>query len=103
MILDVQGVSNFTDYYVLVTGNSAPHIKALLNELEAVLKASGERCYRKSGDMDSGWLIADLLDVVVHVFTSEMRAYYKLEQLWSDAKQLSPQAFVAPDVLAGNQ
>lgn len=85
MILDVRGLSNITDYYLLATGNSPPHIRALLDELERVLRPDGVRPYRRAGTPESQWVVADYFDVVVHVFTADARSYYDLDRLWGDA------------------
>lgn len=85
-VLDVTGISPVTDYYVIVSGNSTPHLKALAEEVEQVLDRNGVACYRRAGTPESGWIVEDYLDFVVHIFTPEMRDYYQLERLWSDAK-----------------
>ena len=72
---DVRGKSGLTDFFVVATGAAAPHLKALVRELP--------KAYRVSGEPDSGWIVADYVDVVVHVFSAEARAYYALEKLWA--------------------
>jgi len=72
---DVRGLSGFTDYFVVATGAAAPHLKALVKALP--------KAYRVSGDPESGWIVCDFIDVVVHVFSAEARAYYALEKLWT--------------------
>lgn len=86
-ILDVTGLSGVTDYYVIATGNSSPHLKALLGEVERVLIEKGVRCHRRAGTAESKWLVADYYDFVLHVLSPEMRKRYALEQLWKDAKE----------------
>ena len=71
---DVRGKSGLTDFFVVATGAAAPHLKALLRALP--------KAYRLSGDPESGWIVGDYVDVVVHVFSAEARAYYQLEKLW---------------------
>ena len=88
VILDVRGLSSVTDYYLLVTANSAPHIKALTTEIEHELEKEKVRCYRIAGSPDSEWVVVDYFDAVIHIFTPKTREYYALEQLWSDAKRL---------------
>ena len=72
---DVRGKSGLCDYFVVATGSAAPHLKALV-------KALPKKAFRVSGDPESGWIVADYIDVVVHVFSPEARAYYALEKLW---------------------
>jgi ribosome-associated protein len=73
-IYDVRGKSSLADYFVVATGAAAPHLKALAKALP--------KAYRTSGDPESGWMVSDYIDVVVHVFSAEARAYYALEKLW---------------------
>lgn len=86
VILDVRGLSDVTDFYVIATGNNGPHLKALWNECQHVLDEHRGRAHRHAGKPESGWLVADYWDVVVHVFSAEARTYYALETLWRDAK-----------------
>ena len=74
-VYDVRGKSGLTDFFVVATGSAAPHLKALVKSLP-------KKAYRVSGDPESGWIVADYIDVVVHVFSPEARAYYALEKLW---------------------
>lgn len=80
---DVRGVSQLTDYFVVATGTAAPHLKALVTEAQAAMDECGVKTYRTSGDPDSGWVVVDGFDVVVHVFSPEARAYYALERIWA--------------------
>jgi ribosome-associated protein len=73
-VYDVKGKSALTDYFIVATGAAAPHLKALAKALP--------KAYRTSGDPESGWIVSDYIDVVVHVFSAEARAYYALEKLW---------------------
>ena len=75
-VYDVRGKSGLTDFFVVATGAAAPHLKALV-------KALPGKAYRVAGDPDSGWIVADYVDAVVHVFSAEARAYYALEKLWA--------------------
>ena len=79
---DVRGVSGLCDAFVVATGTAAPHLKALVAESQATMKSAGVMSYRTSGDPESGWIVVDYVDVVVHVFSPEARAYYALEKLW---------------------
>lgn len=81
-IYDVRGKSALADYYIVATGAAAPHLKALVAESQRVMKEEGVSSYRTSGDPESGWIVVDYIDVIVHVFSPEARAYYALEKLW---------------------
>lgn len=85
---DVRGISGFADAFVVATGTAAPHLKALVAGTQAAMKEAGISSYRTSGDPASGWIVVDYVDVVVHVFSPEARAYYALEKLWDAAKPL---------------
>ena len=75
-VYDMRGKSALADFFVVATGSAAPHLKALV-------KALPKQAFRVSGDPESGWIVADYIDVVVHVFSPEARAYYALEKLWA--------------------
>ena len=79
---DVRGVSGLCDAFVVATGTAAPHLKALVAGTQQAMRQAGVSSYRTSGDPESGWIVVDYVDVVVHVFSPEARAYYALERLW---------------------
>ena len=81
-IYDVRGQSNLADFFVVATGAAAPHLKALVAEAQNAMKSAGVNSHRTSGDPESGWIVVDYIDVVLHVFSPEARAYYALERLW---------------------
>ena len=85
---DVRGISGFADAFVVATGTAAPHLKALVAGTQAAMKEAGINSYRTSGDPQSGWIVVDYVDVVVHVLSPEARAYYALEKLWEQAKPI---------------
>lgn len=89
MILDVRGLSTVTDYYLIATGNSAPHLKALATEVDQAMEAGGTSRYRQAGKPESAWIVADYIDFVVHLFLADQRTYYDLERLWNDARRIS--------------
>ncbi|MFH1475921.1 MAG: ribosome silencing factor [Verrucomicrobiota bacterium] len=87
-IYDVRTHSTITDFHVLATGLNPPHLKALCNETRLRMKSHDLACYRKSGMPDSGWIVADYINVVVHLFNPAARQYYALDVLWKDMPQL---------------
>ena len=87
-IFDVRGLSSVTEFYIVATGTSAPHLKALIAETQRQMKDLNISSYRKSGESDSGWVVIDYVYCVVHVFSAEARAYYAIEKLWSTAKEI---------------
>ncbi|MDB6151680.1 MAG: hypothetical protein JWL90_133 [Chthoniobacteraceae bacterium] len=85
----MRGISNFTDFFVICSGTSEPHLKAIIGELqERLQKEHDVRPTAIDGFPSSHWVVADYSDVVVHVFHTEKRGLYSLEQLWSDAPRL---------------
>ena len=91
VLLDVRGLSQLTDYILLATGTSNPHLKALANEVQGVLKKNrGLHCYRKAGIADGGWVVLDYVDTIIHIFSTEARKYYAIEELWSEAPRIHP-------------
>ena len=67
------------------TGTAAPHLKGLIAGVQQAMKEKGVESFRTSGDPESGWIVVDYIDVVVHVFSPEARAYYALEKIWKDS------------------
>ncbi len=91
-VLDVRGISSITDYCVVASGTSSPHLKALTTEVQHAMKQHGYTA-RRSGLPESGWVVVDCLDAVIHIFSPEARTYYAIENLWKGAAAvpLAPQ------------
>ena len=86
VVLDVAELLTITDYFVICSAASAPQLKAVIEAVEERIRTElDRRPVRREGDADGGWLLLDYIDVVVHVFAEEARAYYDLERLWRDA------------------
>ncbi|MEJ6524057.1 MAG: ribosome silencing factor [Opitutales bacterium] len=81
--------SSLTDCFVIATGNSNPHLKALRDNVERTLKNNGIELFSKDRFQPSGWLVIDAIDFVVHLFSKEQREKYAIEQLWKDAEPIS--------------
>ena len=78
-------VCSYTDYFVLATGGNPRQAKAIYDEVHGRLKKEAKLSPRNvHGGSEAKWILADYLDVVLHVFTPETRAYYRLEELWDD-------------------
>ena len=88
-VLDVHKQSSITDYLVLATGTSDPHLRALRVELEKVIDAAKAQILGMDTDQGSGWLVIDAFDIMVHVFTPTTRKLYRLETLWKDATEIT--------------
>ena len=86
-MLDLRGISSLTDYMVVCSGSSMPHLKAILREVEAKVREwSGAEPLYSEGKADSRWVVLDYVDVMVHIMHQEMRELYALEGLWGDSK-----------------
>ena len=88
VVLDMRAVSGFTDFMVVCTGRSEPHVRALADAVSAKLIAQGAKPNHVEGKSAGHWVLLDCMQVVVHVFTPEMRSFYQLEKLWRDAPLL---------------
>ncbi len=86
--LDVRELTSFADVFILATGGSDRHVRAIADAVEEVVEELGERPLGIEGYDEGRWLLLDLGDVIVHVFQSEVREHYDLERLWSEAPRL---------------
>jgi len=85
VILDMRPVCSYTDFFVVCTGQSPRQVKAIYDEVRERLKKEDDLLPRAvAGERQATWILADYLDVVLHVFTPEAREYYRLEELWGD-------------------
>ncbi len=89
VVLDLRAISTFTDFFVICSATSEPQLKAIANEIETRLRQDHSiRPVAVDGFPASQWIVLDYLQVVVHVFHREKRAFYSLESLWGDAPLL---------------
>jgi ribosome-associated protein len=93
VIFDMQPVCDYTDYFVVCTGNSPRQTKAIWDEVHARLKHDcGISPRSVAGESEATWIVADYLGVVLHVFTPQVREFYGLDELWGDVPRESPEA-----------
>jgi ribosome-associated protein len=93
VILDMRPVCTYTDFFVICTGQNPRQTKAIWQDVRERLKRDGRVLPRSvEGERDSTWIVADYLDVVLHVFTPETRQYYRLEDLWGDVPSVELEA-----------
>jgi ribosome-associated protein len=90
VILDLRGLSGYTDYLVIGAGTSDRQLEAIAEGIEKELKGLGHRLVGSEGQRGGRWVLLDFGDVVVHVFHQEDRAHYDLEGLWADAPRIAP-------------
>tara|TARA_R110002096_G_scaffold206192_8_gene392370 strand:+ start:11903 stop:12280 length:378 start_codon:yes stop_codon:yes gene_type:complete len=89
MVLDLKGISSITDYFVICTGTSKPHLKAIQREIREKLKNDhGVAPASADGKPESEWVVLDYGDVIVHVFHTDKRGHFALEDLWGDAPRI---------------
>jgi len=89
LILDLRGVSGFTEFFVICSGTSEPQLKAIASSIRQQARESlGMRPLAEDGYPSSQWVVLDYSDVICHIFLEEKRAFYDLENLWRDAKRI---------------
>ena len=82
--IDMQGVNPFADYYVIATARNLRHVAALAHDITEAAEKNGFPVRIQEGTDGSSWILVDLYEVVVHIFTEDARMLYKLEKLWGD-------------------
>lgn len=87
-VLSVKGISPIADYFIIATGTSSTHINALADYVEKGMREEGVTLRHKEGKLQGGWLLLDFRDIVVHIFSDDLRKYYSLERIWSDAPRI---------------
>ena len=102
-ILDVRAQSSITDYLVLATGTSGPHLRALRSELEKALDGANVSIVGVESAEGSGWTVFDAFEVMVHLFTPDTRSKYRLELLWKDAISVPLDDLLAKPVTAKHE
>lgn len=85
VVLDLQGISSFTDYFVIMQGNSKRQNIAIYENIEKELKADSVRPLSVEGRKNAEWILMDYGSFIIHIFSKEAREYYLLEKLWGDA------------------
>ncbi len=88
VILDIGEVSDFADYFVILTVDSMRQMRAVVEDLEHALEDIGGVRHHREGTPESGWMLLDFGDVVVHVFGADERQFYDLESAWSESTEI---------------
>ena len=96
-VLDLTGITTVARYFLIATGTSTTHIKALADSVEDSLGKRGLHPFRRNGYASARWILLDYSDVVVHVFHEQERDFYGLERLWQDARPVSPAGLLSAD------
>lgn len=88
-VWDLRGLSNLTDFMIVCSGSSMPHLRAILRDIRGnVEEQHGNKPANAEGNADTRWVVLDYIDVMVHVMHEELRDFYGLEDLWADAKEV---------------
>ncbi len=97
VILDVSEVSSITDYFVIATGTSKPHLRAIIDEIKDSLQKDDNLKPRATdGSLQTAWIVLDYFDVIVHVMSAEVREHYDLEGLWGDVPRIRARKAKSP-------
>ena len=88
VLLDIHRLTGFADYFVIMSAASRRQLDALREDIAKTMKDLGVASHHVEGTSESGWVLLDYSDVVIHLFGSEEREYYRLEQLWAGAAQV---------------
>jgi len=91
LVLDVHEISSITDYFVIASGTSEPHLRAISDEITDKLREQHKvRPRAVDGTLQAGWLVLDFFDDIVHLMRTDVREHYDLEGLWGDAPRVKP-------------
>ena len=88
VLLDVVGISDFADYFVIVSGETDRHLEAMAEDIARALRDRGLRVSHREGTGKGGWVLLDFPGIIVHLFTRPQRARYDLESLWARATEI---------------
>lgn len=95
-VLDLRNLTSFTDYFVICSGESEPQIKSIYQNIHEKLSAQGYHLHHVEGRVETGWLLMDYDDFIVHIFLPDKRNYYDLERLWTGASRVEVEDTVVP-------
>ena len=88
-VIDIRGISIMADYFIIANGSNINQLKAMCDNVEEKLNAEGIHKKQTEGYDYGGWILMDYRDVVIHIFDKESRAFYDLERIWSDGKDVA--------------
>lgn len=92
LVLDLQTLSTIADYFLICCGTSTTQVETIADAIETALKGEGLQVSHREGLPESGWVLLDYGDVVMHIFLPDTREFYSLERLWGDAPELRIEA-----------
>ena len=96
-VLNISGVTTMADYFIICQGNSNTQMKAIAEEIEEKLSENGIKPIGREGMSTAYWILMDYSDVIVHIFSSESRNFYAIENLWADAEEVDISSIITED------
>lgn len=87
-VLEIKGISSLADYFIIASGNNPNQLRAMADEVDEQLFRAGYRLKHSEGMTAKNWILMDFGDIVVHLFNKEDRAFYNIERIWGDAKEI---------------
>ncbi len=87
-VLDLRGLSNVAEFFVIASGNNVNHLRAMADEVEQKLFQAGVKMHHSEGYSGGTWILLDFGSILIHLFNKEERDFYGLEHVWSDAKTI---------------
>ena len=88
VMLDLRGVADFTDFFVVLTVESSRQMDSVAQDIESAVEDLGARLHHREGTPHSGWVLLDFSDVIVHLFRPDSREFYDIEDAWSEATEI---------------
>lgn len=96
-VLDISKITTMADYFVICQGGSTTQMKAIADEVDEKLSLAGIKPFGREGMNTAYWILMDYSDVIVHIFSSESRSFYSIENLWSDAEIVDISSTITDD------
>ena len=87
VMLDLIGVSDFTDFFIILTAESTRQMNAITDDIQASIEAQNANLHHREGNANSGWILLDFGDLIVHIFSTEQREYYDIESVWDQGTE----------------
>jgi ribosome-associated protein len=88
VLLDITGISDFADFFVIMTAESTRQVRSLVQEIEGALEATGAELHHREGTPDGGWMLLDFGDLIIHLFGPEAREFYAIEEAWAEGTEV---------------
>lgn len=101
LALDVRNISTMSEYCLIAEGSVGRHVKAICTAIKHAMEEEGATLYHCDGEQDGDWIVMDYADMVIHLFTPDMRLKYSLEELWKKAKIVDVEINVGTEEKAG--